>query len=88
MNTQQAETVMLAFNLSDESYDSLPRGLASELHALLVQQDELLAACKAALTPLRHLAAHGTLPDGYKLSDLPVSDLIVAIANATKEQTV
>lgn len=49
---QLIERIMFEFNMTDETYDSLPRGLASELNALLAQRNELLEACQTVAEKL------------------------------------
>jgi hypothetical protein len=55
-----------------------------QVGVLFAAAPNLLEACKAALVPLQHMAAHGTLPTGTTLGDLPVLQLIAAIASAEK----
>jgi hypothetical protein len=63
------------------------RQLREEHNAVVNSHTELLEACESALTPLQHLQSHGTLPEGYELSDLPVIDLIRAISKATAPES-
>lgn len=56
-----------------------------EFHAeLATAAPKLLEAATQALPFLVHLAAHGTLPPGTTLGDLPVLQLQAAIAKATQ----
>lgn len=59
-----AQHVQERFNLTAESFNALPRGLASELFALSTQNAALLAACKAALEWMEF-----TIPHLPRLSD-------------------